>query len=150
MGIFVTQYYPRPNINNTMKEASTSDISFVRFCIAELGIQTSPNIKIGDDHAKAQEHRAMGYYSPTNNYIWVLRGQRVPADWYRTLAHELVHWRQREEDKPIDGADGSEIENEANAKAAVLLREWGRRDQSIYVLPNEAQPVDPQAEPATP
>jgi antirestriction protein ArdC len=133
-----------------MKEASTSDISFVRFCIAELGIQTSPNIKIGDDHDKAQEHRAMGYYSPADNYIWVLRGQRVPADWYRTLAHELVHWRQREEDKPIDGADGSEIENEANSKAAVLLREWGRRDQSIYVLPNEAQLVDPQAEPATP
>jgi antirestriction protein ArdC len=133
-----------------MKEVNTSDLSFVRFCIAELGIQTSPNIKIGDDHAKAQEHRAMGYYSPAENYIWVLRGSRVPADWYRTLAHELVHWRQREEDKPIDGADGSEIENEANSKAAVLLREWGRRDESIYVLPIEEQPADPQAEPATP
>ena len=133
-----------------MKEVNTSDLSFVRFCIAELGIQTSPNIKIGDDHAKAQEHRAMGYYSPAENYIWVLRGSRVPADWYRTLAHELVHWRQREEDKPIDGADGSEIENEANSKAAVLLREWGRRDESIYVRPIEEQPADPQAEPATP
>lgn len=133
-----------------MKEVNTSDLSFVRFCIAELGIQTSPNIKIGDDHAKAQEHRAMGYYSPAENYIWVLRGSRVPADWYRTLAHELVHWRQREEDKPIDGADGSEIENEANSKAAVLLREWGRRDESIYVLPIEEQPADPQAEPVTP
>lgn len=133
-----------------MKEASTSDLSFIRFCIAELGIQTRPNIRIGDDHAKAQEHRAMGYYSPADNYIWVLRGQRVPADWYRTLAHELVHWRQRELGQGLDGADGSEIENEANSKAAVLLREWGRRDQSIYVLPNEAQPVDPQVEPATP
>ena len=124
-----------------MKEASTSDLSFIRFCIAELGIETSPNIKIGDDHAKAQERRAMGYFSPADKYIWVLRGQRVPADWYRTLAHELVHWRQREEDKPIDGADGSEIENDANSRAAVLLREWGRRDESIYVLPNQQQPA---------
>jgi len=133
-----------------MKEASTSDISFVRFCIAELGIETSPNIRIGDDHRKAQEHRAMGYYSPADNLIWVLRGSRVPADWYRTLAHELVHWRQRELGQGLDGADGSEIENEANSKAAVLLREWGRRDELIYVLPNEAQPADPQVEPATP
>jgi antirestriction protein ArdC len=133
-----------------MKEASTSDISFVRFCIAELGIQTSPNIRLGDDHRKAQEHRAMGYYSPADNLIWVLRGSRVPADWYRTLAHELVHWRQRELGQGLDGADGSEIENEANSKAAVLLREWGRRDAGIYVLPNEEQPADPQVEPATP
>lgn len=133
-----------------MKELSTSDISFVRFCIAELGIETSPNIRIGDDHAKAQEHRAMGYYSPADNYIWVLRGQRVPADWYRTLAHELVHWRQRELGQGLDGADGSQIENEANSKAAVLLREWGRRDAGIYVIPIEEQPVDPQVEPATP
>jgi len=133
-----------------MKEASTSDLSFIRFCIAELGIETSPNIKIGDDHAKAQEHRAMGYFSPADKYIWVLRGQRVPADWYRTLAHELVHWRQRELGQGLDGADGSEIENEANSKAAVLLREWGRRDAGIYVIPIEAQPADPQVEPATP
>ncbi|CAB4219086.1 hypothetical protein UFOVP1604_169 [uncultured Caudovirales phage] len=133
-----------------MKEASTSDLSFIRFCIAELEIQTGPNIRIGDDHAKAQEHRAMGYYSPADNYIWVLRGQRVPADWYRTLAHELVHWRQRELGQGLDGADGSQIENEANSKAAVLLREWGRRDAGIYVIPIEAQPVDPQVEPATP
>lgn len=124
-----------------MKEASTSDLSFIRFCIAELEIQTSPNIRIGDDHAKAQEHRAMGYYSPAENYIWVLRGSRVPADWYRTLAHELVHWRQRELGQGLDGSDGSEIENEANSRAAVLLREWGRRDESIYVLPNLEQPA---------
>jgi len=117
------------------KELTPANLDFIRFCIAELGIETSPNITIGDDHNKAKEHRALGYYSPVHNYIWVLRGLRVEADWYRTLAHELVHWRQREETKPIDGADGSDIENEANSKAAVLLREWGRRDEAIYSEP---------------
>jgi antirestriction protein ArdC len=115
-------------------------MDFIRFCIAELGITTGPNIKIGDDHAKAQEHRAMGYYSPAENTIWVLRGQRVPADWYRTLAHELVHWRQRERGETLDGADGSETENEANSKAAVLLREWGRQNPDIYVINPQAEP----------
>ena len=124
------------------KTLAQKDLDFIRFCIAELGITTAPNIKIGDDHSKAQDRRAMGYYSPKDNYIWVLRGQRIPADWYRTLAHELVHWRQREEGKPLDGADGSEIENEANSTAAVLLREWGRRYEHIYVL-DEDEPQIP-------
>lgn len=126
-----------------MKHISAADLDFIRFCIKELGIQTSPNIVVGDDHQKAQAHRAMGYYSPEQNHIWVLRGYRVPADWYRTLAHELVHWRQREEGKPLNGADGSESENEANSKAAVLLREWGRRNERIYVIDEEEAPVIP-------
>ena len=133
-----------------MKDISKSDTSFIKYCIAELGIQTSPNIKIGDDHAKAQEHRAMGYYNPADGYIWVLRGLRVPADWYRTLAHELVHWRQRELGQVMDGDDGSDLENEANARAAVFLREWGRRDESIYILPKVDSSEPLLLEPLTP
>jgi hypothetical protein len=116
------------------RDLTQIDQDFIKFCIEELELQTSPVIKIGDDHQKAQQVRAMGYYSPVDNEIWVLRGQRVPADWYRTLAHELVHWRQRELGQVMDGSDGSELENEANSKAAVLLREWGRRHEEIYVL----------------
>ena len=127
-----------------MKRAITqADKDFIGFCIDQLEIQTSPKIRIGDDHKKAQEVRAMGYYSPVENLIWVLRGQRVPADWYRTLAHELVHWRQRELDQVMDGSDGSELENEANSKAAVILREWGRRHEEIYVIDLEEELVEP-------
>lgn len=135
------------------KTLAQKDLDFIRFCIAELGITTSPNIRVGDDHQKAQDHRAMGYYSPKDNHIWVLRGDRIPADWYRTLAHELVHWRQREEGKALDGADGSEIENEANSRAAVILREWGRRYDHIYVLDEEPLvPIEviPQSSDVTP
>ena len=125
------------------RDITTADRDFIRFCIEQLEIETSPKIRIGDDHKKAQEVRALGYYSPVENYIWVLRGQRVPADWYRTLAHELVHWRQRELGQEMDGTDGSELENEANAKAAVLLREWGRRHESIYVIDLQEEVVNP-------
>lgn len=125
------------------RELTTVDRDFISFCIQELEIQTSPKIRIGDDHGRAQEVRAMGYYSPKDNLIWVLRGKRVPADWYRTLAHELVHWRQRELGQEMDGSDGSELENEANSKAAVLLREFGRREAGIYVLDEEEDPKIP-------
>lgn len=131
------------------KELAAEDLDFIRFCIEELEIETSPNISIGDDHAKAKQVRAMGYYSPADNQIWVLRGLRVAADWYRTLAHELVHWRQRELGQQMDGSDGSDLENEANSKAAVLLREWGRRDERIYSEPvgkPEGEPSSPRAQ----
>jgi hypothetical protein len=143
-GISVTSNFTAPKINKTMKrELTTVDRGFISFCIQELEIQTSPKIRIGDDHSRAQEVRAMGYYRPKDNLIWVLRGKRVPADWYRTLAHELVHWRQRELGQEMDGSDGSELENEANSKAGVLLREFGRREAGIYVLDEEEDPKIP-------
>jgi hypothetical protein len=119
-----------------------ADSAFIEWAIDQLGIETSPRITVSDDHSKAQEYRAMGAYFPYENRIWVLRGSRVPADWYRTLAHELVHWRQREEGKHLDGSDGSDVENEANSKAAVLLREWGRAHEEIYIVGPIEEPAD--------
>jgi hypothetical protein len=59
---------------------------------------------------------------------------RNVADILRTLAHELVHRKQDEEGK-IDynsGETGSEVENEANAMAGVLLRDFGKTHENIY------------------
>ena len=126
---------------------SQADQAFIAYCIKELKLTTAAKIRIGDDHRKAQQVRAMGYYNPAENLIWVLRGDRVPADWYRTLAHELVHWRQRELGQEMDGSDGSDLENQANATAGVLLREWGRRYDSIYVIDNLAMDPDQESEP---
>lgn len=126
---------------------SQADQAFIAYCIKELKLTTAPKIRIGDDHSKAQQVRAMGYYSPAENLIWVLRGDRVPADWYRTLAHELVHWRQRELGQEMDGSDGSDLENQANSTAGVLLREWGRRYDTIYVIEDLAMDPDQESEP---
>lgn len=105
---------------------------FIHFCRQQLGWSTTPNIHISDDHREAMFHKSMGYFNPENNEIWVLRGSRVRADWYRTLAHELVHHTQRDRGRQLDGADGSDIENEANSQAGILLREWGRRNPTIF------------------
>ncbi len=56
------------------------------------------------------------------------------ADILRTLAHELIHRKQDEDGRldPNSGETGSEIENEANAQAGILLRKFGEQNNNIY------------------
>jgi len=108
---------------------------FLEYCREIIQYESETKIRIFDDHEVAKEIKAMACFIPKTDEIWVLRGSRVRADWYRSLAHELVHLRQREQGIKMDGEDGSDIENEANSLAAVILREWGRRDPSIYEIP---------------
>jgi hypothetical protein len=53
----------------------------------------------------------------------------------RTLAHELVHYKQ-DLDKQLEdddaGATGSPQENEANAEAAVIMRNWGKKHPELF------------------
>ena len=86
------------------------------------------------DNDKARNRHTFGTFDPSNNKIWLYVKNRNLADLLRTLAHELVHRKQAEEDR-IDinsGNTGSEIENEANAKAGILLRKFGKKHEEIY------------------
>lgn len=105
---------------------------FLAFARSQVKYSEPAKVRLFDDHELAKEFKAMGVFFPETQEIWILRGKRVRADWYRSLAHELVHHRQRESGESLDGADGSEHENEANSLAAVILREWGRRHPEIY------------------
>lgn len=113
-------------------QATTEVEQFCQFCWSRLKWSTKPVIKITDDHAEAGSVKSMGSFHPRTGEIRVLRGARLTADWYRTLAHELVHHAQRDSGKTLDGADGSAIENEANSQAAVILREYGRLNPQIF------------------
>jgi cytidyltransferase-like protein len=119
-----------------LNESETGTIGeFVKFAIKNLGIQNPPrNLSLSYDTAKAKEMRSFGYFDPNSNKIWVYCGNRNMGDILRTLAHELVH-RKQDEDGRISyesGKTGSEIENEANAKAGVLLRDFGKQHEEIY------------------
>lgn len=114
---------------------------FLKYCKEIIGYKKPAKIRLFDDHSVSREIKAMACFFPKTEEIWVLRGQRVRADWYRSLAHELVHQRQREDGIQMDGSDGSEIENEANSVAAVILREFGRRDPEIYDPTQEVNEV---------
>jgi len=71
---------------------------------------------------------------PELHKIWVYIGNRNTADVIRTLAHELVHAKQREDagGKPLNGETGSKHENEANSLAGVMLRIYGKQNPDIY------------------
>lgn len=73
-----------------------------------------------------------------NGTITVYIKNRAMVDILRSIAHELVHHKQNERGEltgdPSEGADGSNIENEANAKAGELIRIFGRQNPEIYTL----------------
>lgn len=112
-------------------------MEFIRFCKSKIGYNKPPIVMVSDDHQKAQDLKAMASFlpDPEEPKIWVLRGKRVRADWYRSLAHELVHYGQLERGLELDGSDGSDVENEANGLAGVILREWGRSNPDIFSEP---------------
>ena len=65
--------------------------------------------------------------------IKVVYKNRHPMDVMRTLAHELVHWKQRTLNMEMDGGDGSETENQANAIAGVIMRKFGQMYPDYFI-----------------
>jgi cytidyltransferase-like protein len=119
-----------------LNESQTATIGeFIKYSIKNLGLQNLPsNLTLSYDNNKAKEKRSFGYFDPSSNKIWVYVKNRNMADILRTLAHELIH-RKQEEDGRLDinsGKTGSPIEDEANAMAGVLLRNFGKINNSIY------------------
>ena len=108
---------------------------FIAFAIKELEIQKPPtSLTLSRDNKMAKEMHSFGSFNPNNDKIWLYVKNRNMADLMRTLAHELVHRKQAEEGR-IDynsGETGSDIENEANAQAGVLLRKFGKQNEEIY------------------
>jgi Zn-dependent peptidase ImmA (M78 family) len=113
-----------------LNENITSE--FVKFVAKELQLQSLPaSIKFaGSEYSR--EHLTFGTYNTETDEIVIVKGNRHIADVLRTLAHELVHHKQREEGKPADGHDGSPIENEANAVAGTLMRKFRYLRPELY------------------
>jgi len=109
---------------------------FLKYCKTELNIQSLPYIKLVNDKNWVAQNRSYGEYNPNNNQIKVFVLGRNLADVCRSLAHELVHHRQMELNMIHDGSGetGTEIENEANALAGILMRDYGKLNLSVYDL----------------
>lgn len=109
---------------------------FIMFAYERLRLENVPtNIKLVKDNEFATTFKSFGGYDPHSNDIYVYVSNRSTPDILRTLAHELVHLKQRQTGYiggPEDGATGSDVENEANAAAGILLRDFGKRNQHIY------------------
>lgn len=111
---------------------------FIRFCKKELNIQSLPKISLVHDKTFVEARRSFGEYHPGEMSVKVFYPGRNLADVCRSLAHELTHHRQHELDLIYDeaGDTGSDIENDANAMAGILMREYGKLNLGVYDLEN--------------
>lgn len=91
-------------------------------------------IEISYDPTEAAEMTSFGKQTPSTGIIRVVATNRNLADVLRTLAHELVHRKQEKEGKLYVGAgdDGTDIENEANSEAALIMRRFGKTNPIIF------------------
>jgi Zn-dependent peptidase ImmA (M78 family) len=116
-------------------EQLTTLKTFLKYATEELKLEKIPSgLTLSHDNSKAKGDHTFGYFNPETDKIWLYVSNRNMADILRTLAHELVHLKQHEEGriKADSGKTGSDIENEANAKAGVLLRNFGKQHEEIY------------------
>jgi len=107
---------------------------FLNHAKQELGLDTLPKINLVDDKSMAIQNKSFGGYSPGLKEINVNTAGRHRVDVYRTLAHELVHYKQDLDGRLTHdaGETGSPFENEANTLAGVIMRNYGRANPKIY------------------
>jgi len=119
-------------MKDTQKIAIIRD--FLKYCYHELQIKEAPKIRLHHDNKAVKDQASFGGYYPDGKSIQVYMKNRNLADVLRTLGHELVHHSQHEIAgiDVMDGATGSDYENEANSKAGVLLRNYGKMNPMIY------------------
>ncbi|HEY6437444.1 MAG TPA: hypothetical protein VIY47_12710, partial [Ignavibacteriaceae bacterium] len=106
----------------------------LQLCKHELELNELPPIYLVDEPTVGG---GTSFGEFTNNGIRVVQNNRHPMDVMRTLAHELVHWKQRTDNIELDGSDGSEAENQANSVAAIIMRKFGKQYPQYFtdILP---------------
>jgi hypothetical protein len=111
-------------------EDSTDDNivqDFIQHVTMELGIDPVPEIHLHTDPAWSEQNQSFGRYDPESHTLNVSMPNRHVMDVLRTVAHELVHCSQNQQhgQLPDDaGETGSRWENDANARAGVIMRDW--------------------------
>ena len=108
-------------------------LDFIRFAAKHLELNSLPKFDFKFDADRSVKHRSFGGYGGKHITITVVN--RHIMDVCRTLAHELVHYKQdlnRELDGENPGATGSPQENEANAEAAIIMRNWGKANPDLF------------------
>jgi hypothetical protein len=114
-------------------EIEKSIDKFVDFCVEKLKIINLPKIKLLDVPLVDAEHPTLAKFDIASNEILVYIKDRHLADICRSIAHELVHARQNERNqiKFNSGDTGSRQENQSNAVAGILMRDYSKLNPDI-------------------
>jgi PGDYG protein len=102
----------------------------------EIGLDQLPKIHWSWDDKIAPDSPSFGRFTNDDKAIKIIMRNRHPIDIMRTLAHELVHYKQDVEHKigPDSGKTGSPIENEANALAGQIMRRFDEENPQLFAL----------------
>jgi len=100
-------------------------------CKTELELDNLPEIHILNEPLDSTS------FGEFDGRIRVVAKDRHPIDVMRTLAHELTHYKQMSSGMELDGNDGSETENGANAIAGIIMRKFAHKypDYFFNTLP---------------
>jgi hypothetical protein len=106
---------------------------FLPIVMEELGIDHLPKIKLLK-RIEDSEQPTFGGFEFDENIIHIALEDRHPLDVLRTLAHELVHFKQHH-DHGLDatsGATGSPEEDEAHIVAGVIMRNFNKQNPKYF------------------
>jgi hypothetical protein len=110
-------------------------LDFIRFAAKDLKLDSLPKFDFVFDSKESMERRSFGGYAPGEEHITITVKNRHIMDVCRTLAHELVHYSQDLNNELEDddaGSTGSPQENDANARAAVIMRNFGKAYPDMF------------------
>jgi pyrimidine deaminase RibD-like protein/predicted nucleotidyltransferase len=147
-----------PSTQMFLNEDDTEDMveQFIQDTAKRLGIERMPEIQLHDDDGWSEENHSFGMYQPELHVLHVNLRNRHIMDIFRTVAHELAHCRQHEIEQLDDnaGATGSPVENEANAVAGIIMRDFADAHPELFdhkaiaeasgYIPTRAQANDPR------
>jgi len=116
-------------------EAISGDMMshILELCADELDLQDPPPYELIDDQPYVEGGGKKSFGEFDGQTIKVITQGRHPMDIMRTLAHEIVHWKQMQSGMQMSGEDGSEAENQANAIAGIIMRRFAERYPDYFI-----------------
>jgi hypothetical protein len=109
---------------------------FLPVAMKNLGINNLPKIRLVSK-VGSSEHPSFGMFNHSEERIYLGIKNRHPGDILRTLAHELVHYKQliNNELDQDSGETGSPDENEAHIMAGKIMRHFNDQNPQIFDRP---------------
>ena len=106
---------------------------FVRYASRQLKIETPPRIRIIRDAGYSKDNHTFGHFQPEGGIVVQIQNRQI-IDILRTIAHEMVHHRQHEQDSldADSGVTGSKHENQANSIAGILMRNYTKMHPELF------------------
>ena len=140
-------------LENEPADQETTVQEFIAHVIDRLGIDPVPEIVLHSDSAWSKQNQSFGRYNADTHALEVNLADRHIMDILRTVAHELVHCHQNQQ-RPLPdhaGRTGSPWENDANARAGVIMRDYAESNPekftesaSGYIPRNKKEARDPR------